>query len=588
MTVLNKFDFKTLIRLRPGGFKDNASLLSMALGGMAANPLIAGNIGGALSSGIGLAAAAAGATWAADRIYNELSPSVFDSELRINSDEPPSPDAWDSNPKWAGPGVSLGYCADSGRPLVVPWEKWMRHAFVIGQSGVGKTVMGEWIMKQQIDAGGGLLWIDGKLDTDNLTSLRNMCAWAGRESDLLVINPGNPAMSNSYSPILYGDADEVSSRVLSLMPSAQNNPGADYYRQSANQAVTTIIGAIQKTGRAYNFIDLTILLQNQRALAWLESLVPEASDERKQLSIFLEQFKTANKDGVVNIDMKKVKDIFGGVSGRLFQFGSGNFGKVTNTYTPEVNLFDAIRNNKIVYVMLPTMGKQEAASNFGKMVVGDFRTAISWTQALPKDQRPWPPFLAFFDEAGSYLTDAFSRMFEQSRSAHLVMLPAVQTMANLESISDELREMVIGNTWNKMFFKIGTGDTGEQVADLIGKEMQTAYSLSVSDGHGRQINPSGGNVTGASSSDSFGYSEREEEDYKVTPDNLRELGLGEAIITYGGDKVYHVKIPRVQFSKEFTKGLGPVKLNHARPRFVRGLDLFKDVDKWLSGGKSGE
>ncbi len=588
MSTFNKFDFKTLIRLRPGGFRDNASLLSIAMGGLAANPLIAGNVGGTLSSGLGLAAAAAGASWVADRVYNEISPAVFDSELRINSDEPPEPDPWDSNPKWAGPGVSLGYCADTGKPVIVPWEKWMRHAFVIGQSGVGKTVMGEWIMKQQIDAGGGLLWIDGKLDTDNLTSLRNMCAYAGREADLLVINPGNPAMSNSYSPILSGDADEVSSRVLSLMPSAQNNPGADYYRQSANQAVTTIIGAIQKTGRAYNFIDLTILLQNQRALAWLESIVPEASDERKQLSIFLEQFKTANKDGVVNIDMKKVKDIFGGVSGRLFQFGSGNFGKVTNTYTPEVDLFDAIKNNKIVYVMLPTMGKQEAASNFGKMVVGDFRTAISWTQALPKDQRPWPPFLGFFDEAGSYLTDAFSRMFEQSRSAHLVMLPAVQTMANLESISDELREMVIGNTWNKMFFKIGTGDTGEQVADLIGKEMQTAYSLSVSDGSGRQINPAGGNVTGASSSDSFGYSEREEEDYKVTPDNLRELGLGEAIITYGGDKVYHVKIPRVQFSKEFTKSLGPVKLNHARPRYVRGLDLFKDIDKWLSGGKAND
>jgi hypothetical protein len=485
-------------------------------------------------------------------------------------------------------GISLGYCVDTGEEIVIPLEYWMRHNLIIGQSGVGKTVLGEWVMFQQIVKGGGLMWIDGKLDTDNLTSLRNMCAWCGRQDDLLVINPGNPDMSNTYNPILFGDADEVADRILALMPSAQNNPGADYFRQAAKQGLTTLIGAVQKTGRAYNFMDLTILLQNQKALAWLENLVPPNSHERKQLSIFLEQFKTVVKDGSVNIDLKKLKDTLGGVSGRLHTFGSGNFGAITNSYAPDVDLFDAVKNNKIIYVMLPTMGKQEAASNFGKMTIGDFRTVISWIQALPKPQRPWPPFLGFFDEAGSYVTDSWSRMFEQSRAAHLVMLPAVQTVANFEAISDELRSMVMGNTWTKVFFKIGENETGDRAAEMIGKEMQVAYSLSSSEGGGKQFNPHpGGGAKGKSDSDSFGYSERAEEGYKVSPDDLGALDLGECVVTYGKSNVYHCKVPRITFDKSFVEGLGPVELNHFRPKFVRGMDLFKDVDRWLSGGQEG-
>jgi len=176
---------------------------------------------------------------------------------------------------------------------------------------------------------------------------------------LLVINAGDPNLTNSYNPILYGDPDEVSSRILSLIPSSESNPGTDYYRQAANQGVTTLVGAIQKAGMGYNFMDLAILLQNQRALSMLENLVPANSNEGKTLKIFLDQYKNSNKDGIVSIDLKRLKETFGGIGGRMHMFGSGNFGQITSTYSPDVNLYDAVRGNKIVYVMLPTMGKKE-------------------------------------------------------------------------------------------------------------------------------------------------------------------------------------------------------------------------------------
>lgn len=565
-------DIRTRRKIYPGGFADNLALSALSASAFAANPAFYSGIPSVL---LGTSLAAGAGAWAAHRIASAGYRSVFStSSVKINSDEVPNVSL--------GDGMLLGYTVDTGEPLIIPWDDWMRHCLVVGQSGVGKTVFGEWVLAQQIVRGGGLLWIDGKLDPENLYKLDAMCAWAGRRADLLVINAGDPGLTNSYNPLLHGDADEVSSRVLSLIPSSEGNPGTDYYRQAANQGVTTLVDAIQHAKLAYNFMDLSILLQNQRALSMLENLVP-AGPQAKALKLFLDQFKQSNKDGVVSIDMKRLKETFGGIGGRMHMFGSGNFGQITSTYSPDVNLFEDIMANKIIYVMLPTMGKKEAASNFGKMMLGDFRSAIAKVQDLPKHQRPWPPFLNFSDEFGSYVTQAADRPFEQGRSAHTVMMPAFQTMANLDAVSEELREMVLGNTWNKVFFKVGTDDTAKKIVELIGKERRVSLTVSISDGHGVQRDPSRSAPKGSSGSDSFGLTERTEEVEKVSADMLKKLGKGEAIVTYGGSKVYHIKIPAINFDRAFLDEIGPFSINKKPPRFRRGLDLFGKVDGLLSG-----
>lgn len=643
MMDLNNLRF--LRRLRFAGFKDNISLLGLAISGLVLSPTISDiastsiqvgvsnaldelmlhpedraacslplcehwqevadgmvrvlgehalsvaqlidNVGGAPF--VSFACASAAAVMITKRMQQTIGAPAFETETGINSDDPPiSPDR-QSDPKrstlrWDG--ILLGYCTDTGEPLIIDWENWMRHCFILGQSGVGKTVLGEWVMNQQIAQGGGLLFIDGKLDEANLKKLHAMCCWAGRRQDLLVINPGDPDNSNSYNPILDGDPDEIAARVLSLIPSSEGNAGTDYYRQAANQGVTTLVGAIQRAGKAYNFLDISILLQNQKALQYLESIVPGGSEEAKQLMLFLEQYKVVTKDGATQIDLKRLKETFGGVGGRMHMFGSGNFGKVTKSYAPEVNLFEAMKGNKIVYVALPTMGKAEAASNFGKMVVGDFRTAISKVQALPKNERPWPPFCGFFDEAGSYVQDSWSRIFEQARAAHLAMCPAVQTIANLDSVSEELREMVIGNTWTKCFFKIGTNESAEIASELIGEEARSALSVSSSGGEGVSSTAGTGQKTGTAQNDSNGFTEREENVAKVSTDALKALGKGEAIVTYGGSRVYHIKIPMLDFSPDFLEEIGPFELNRSNDRFVNGLNLFKDPNRWLSGNRN--
>lgn len=565
---------KDLTKARLGGSRDALALAAIMIGGFLTLPGLLG--GGYLGTTVALLLACAGGAVIGKDLSESLRINGFQRRggLEINSSKVP-----DFDPA----GVSIGYVGDRAEPLVIPLSEWMRHSMIVGQSGVGKTVAGEWLMFQQIQSGGGLMWIDGKLDPGNLEKLWQMACWCGRGDDVLVINPGNPAASNTYNPLLDGDPDEIAARCVSLIPTAENNAGADYYRQNATIAVNTLVAAIKATGLGFNFSDLRVLLTNAKALEWLvKKLEKDGKDaEALHLNLFLEQFRSRDKKaGVKFLDVDRVKQTFGGLGSRLAQFGSGQFGQVMNAYDPEIRLKDCVTRGKILYVMLPTMGKNEAATALARLAIADFRSAIAAVQDMPEAERPKRPFLGFYDEAGSYVTQAWSRMFEQARSARLVMVPAFQTKANLEVLGQELRAMVAGNTLTKIFFKPGEPDTAEWMAEMIGKEMQVQHS--VSEGKSGSVHGPAGVTKSVTSGASAGASRSLREGYKVTPADLAKLDKGECIVVHNGSLVYKVHVPRLTFDKAFVDKVGPFRLNHpARAGDAKGLDLLSYAREFL-------
>lgn len=567
----------SMYRAKIGGTADTLAISALGVGALLSSPAFADSTG-LLPFGL----AAAGAAHLGRRLLEPWEAKhVLASNINVRSsaDILSTPD-----------GLLLGYRTDTGKPVYVPDEDWMRHGLIGGQSGVGKTVLGKLVMYQQIQRGGGLIFLDGKMNAEDIETLYQYCCLCGREQDLLVLNPGNPEYSHTYNPILRGDPDEIAARMLSLIPSTANNPGADHYRQSANQGITTLVAALQEAGLAFNFIDLTILLMNHKAIEELEARLKRTkggSAATKNLSLFLEQYKGGGKpgSGLENmVDIKKMKDTFGGIGGRLFQFGTGKFGSVLNTYSPEIDLFEAMTTNKIIYVALPTMGKNEAAGNFGKMFLGDMRTAVSWIQALPESRKPNPPFLVFMDEVGSYAVESLNRQFEQNRSARVVLLPAFQTKANLEVVSPEFAEMVLGNTWTKIFFKIGTHKMAEEVADLIGKRIEIARTLTQTNNKSENnpllaVAPEGGEGQGSGVSEG----EREEEKHVVSPDDLKALDKGECVVLYGGKDVFNLRVPKIDVDKEVARQIGPLRIHRKRTKTVEGADFFKNSDRYLGG-----
>lgn len=478
----------------------------------------------------------------------------------------------------SGKGLRIGYTQDNAMPLDIEDGYLQRHTAIIGQSGVGKTTLGEYLLWQQARRGGGFIFIDAKLDADTRDKLSFMMQLLGRGDDFYVLNVDQPHNSHTYNPILRGDSDEVASRLLNLLPSAENSPGADFYRQQAMYALTVLTGALKSAKRRYHFSDLAILLQSDRALESMLRL-PIGPEARMTLEVFLNQFRKRDKNGTV-IDVDKVKNTLGGMSGRIAQFAQGKFGQVFNTYTPEIDLTDIVMNNKCLYVMLPTMGKDQAALNLGKMILSDLRTAVYNVQGLKKELRPSPPFLVFADEMGSYVMQGIARLFEQARSAGICMIPAFQTFANLRAISPDFEDIIIGNTWNKVFFKFASKDSPETAAEIIGKTKKYIRSLSVSENEGTsaqnlRATPQGSGSKGGGMSESW----RESEEYRVTPEHLKSMGMGEAVVLSGA-RVFHLKTPMLNFPQPIPEFKKTKHRSYMAPDEL-GLDLEDRYKEFL-------
>ena len=553
------------------GRKDAWALMGVGAGVAAASPWLAGEP----QALAGLAGPALGSAWFS---YKQSCKWLdrTDTDSRENFILPSDPSFGEFMPKKQG--LRIGYTKDEANPLDIEDNFLMRHTAIIGQSGVGKTTLGEYLLWQQVSRGGGFVFIDAKLDADTRDKLAFMMQLLGRSDDFYVLNVDQPHNSHSYNPILRGDSDEVASRLLNLLPSAENSPGADFYRQQANYALTVLTGALKSAKRRYHFSDLAILLQSDRALESLLRL-PIEPEARMTLEVFLNQFRKRDKNGAT-IDVNKVKEILGGMSGRIAQFAQGKFGQVFNTYTPEIDLTDIVMNNKCLYVMLPTMGKDTAALNLGKMILSDLRTAVYNVQGLRKELRPKPPFLVFADEMGSYVMQGIARLFEQARSAGICMIPAFQTFANLRAISPDFEDIIIGNTWNKIFFKFASKDSPETAAEIMGKTKKFVKSLSLSENEGASASnlratPQGNASKGGGMSESW----RESEEYRVAPEHLKSMGMGEAVVI-SGSRVFHIRTPMMNFPAPVPE-FKASKHKTQMPADELGLDLQDRYQEFL-------
>jgi len=470
-------------------------------------------------------------------------------------------------------GIGFGLTTDHFRYMSTANDLMTRHTAIIGQSGVGKTTLGEYMLWQQTARGGGWLFIDAKIDRDTRDHLGYMARITGREDELYVLDISDPDDSNSMNPILHGDADEVASRLLNLIPSSESSPGADFYRQSANHALVVIIAALKASNKLYHFGDLSIMMQSGRALSLLERMTPDGP-EKRALSIFLDQFRKRTKEGVF-IDVDRLKQVLGGMAGRIALFAQGKFGKVFNVYNPEIVLTDLILQNKMLYVSLPTMGKDTAALNLGKMIISDLRSAVATIQDLPKSIRPKIPFMALLDEMGAYVMEGVGRLFEQARSAGIALVPAFQSFSQLNRVSPDFADIIIQNTWNKVFFKFGAYDSSEMASEILGKTIRFQKSITVNGSQGAstqtlRTTPEANLSDGAG----MGQSWRAMEENRVTPDKLRALGMGEAVMISGA-RVYHLKTPMLKYPTD----LEPFRVCKHKVKLEKGKEPLHFEDR---------
>lgn len=447
----------------------------------------------------------------------------------------------------------VGYTTDYNLPVTISNNKQTYHSATFGASGYGKTVLALTKIYQQTVAprSGGWIMIDAKLDRKMLATLAYIAKMTGRLDEFYVLNIMDPSMGHTYNPALAGEGHEIASRIMALTPGATEAPTTDYYRQRQNQALTAICSALQACRRNYHFGDLAVLLQSPRALEKLEQITPPNSPERRAYSIFLNQFRKPTKGGGAMIDMKELQTALGGIASRIANFASSGLARSMNTCAPDIDIFDIITQNKMLYVMLPTLRADETARSVAKMLMADIRSAVGRIQEMEDDARPAPPFQLFADEFASYINpESDSRLLEQSRSAGVSVNMFLQSLSQLAQQSEHHVAMLTQNTDSKYFFKHSSADA-EDAAELIG--MTSAYTHHVatsetSSSSAAQLRVTPEAAEGAAAGITEGYRQSQDE-HRVSPDQLRKLPVGECIAIHGAN-VYHMRTPMLMIPKQ--------------------------------------
>lgn len=216
----------------------------------------------------------------------------------------------------------------------------MRHEFLIGKSGQGKTEAILSRIAQQMSRGDGLLFADPKPTKKTTQAIYNLALSYGREQNFRLLDIHNPDMSHTANFMLEGSADEATSTISSIFGSGPSeNDSSEHFRQQLLSAVSNRIGCIKKMGKAYNPMDLYILLTNPNAMQWLIHNTPQ-SQELMAPTIEVDSYIVTKRDRREFNQMRLQEQVGGGAT-RLFSYGTGKLGQMMNTYSPQFNMHDA-------------------------------------------------------------------------------------------------------------------------------------------------------------------------------------------------------------------------------------------------------
>ena len=473
-------------------------------------------------------------------------------------------------------GLFLGYTTDKGEPINVPYSLLLTHVLLLGSTGSGKTSLMKLMLWQNVINGGGGIFIDGKMDYNDFQGFYNLCYSIGRHEDIYVISPGNPAQSNTYNPIINGDTQEIASRIISLLP---QDAKAEFYRNEGFKALVVLISAMKKLTDVFNMTDLSILMSNENAILHLEKELitkyPNDTDTL-QFSLYLDGYRENGK-----LNFTKLKGNISGTASKPFAFGMGDFAEICNSYNPDVNLLECIKNNKIVYVMLPTMNKPDASKEFGKIFMSDFRTVVGWLQQ-DLTLRPKIPYLVIMDEAGGYANENWDTLFQQCRSANISLVVSAQSVANFNDVSKTFFSKIKENTLTSIFMKVQTKESKDEISDLIGEEFRTTISLN--QGYNKSDSGSTNTLTNQTRSDgiNIAFSQSLKKENIVNGTDIGEFTKGEAILFYDGRLVFHIKSPFIesQYHQPYRINKPQVTTNN------NGLNLINQLGTFLQASNS--
>ncbi|OGC81569.1 MAG: hypothetical protein A2V81_04800 [Candidatus Abawacabacteria bacterium RBG_16_42_10] len=357
-------------------------------------------------------------------------------------------------------GVLLGYNVYRGnsRDVRMNFKDRFRHFYIIGQTGMGKSVLQKALIKQDMKAGHGLCVVDphGELVDDCMEWIP-----PERMQDVIVFDPSdskNPLGINLLEAKTVEEKDFIALDAMNMMiglfgPEIFGPRIQDYFRNGC----------------------LTLMDDEEEGGA-LTDIVRLFTDEKWQ------QYKVSKvKNPIVKSFWTKQMAATGArEKEEMIPFLAAKFGAfVTNTTMRNIvgqtrssfDFSEAMNSKKLIFVKLAKGLIGEINANLlGMIFVNKIQVAAMRRASIPSDGRQ--PFFLYVDEFQNFVTDAFESILSEARKYKLGLIIAHQYIAQLVKENNEkVKNAVFGNVGTMLNFKIGAQD-----AEYMEKEMGPVFS----------------------------------------------------------------------------------------------------------------
>ncbi len=341
-------------------------------------------------------------------------------------------------------GMFLGNSIYRGikRPVFISNEDRMRHVYIIGKTGTGKSELQKEMIIQDIKDGNGLCFIDPHGDA--LQEILKQVP-PERAEDVIYFNPADTERPMGLNLLEAKTEDEkhfAATSIINMMyklfdPYKTGIVGPRFEHGVRNAMLT----AMSEEGNT--FVEVMRIMTDSR---YVQELLPKVQDPivRRYWTDQIAQTADFHKSEVLDYTVSKFGRF---VTNRL----------IRNIIGQSKSAFDfrqIMDQGKILLISLAKGELGEENSNFlGLILIPRILMAAMSRADMPKEQRR--DFFLYVDEFQNFATPDFATILSEARKYSLGLCVANQFIGQVE---EEVKNAVFGNVGTIVAFRVGVTD----------------------------------------------------------------------------------------------------------------------------------
>jgi hypothetical protein len=379
------------------------------------------------------------ATEAANLYHPPLRPRAVPALDAVDSTRLPIPDSISTD----GLLVGFGAYRSDRRPIRIAPADRLRHTYLIGQTGTGKSTLFQSQVLQDMEAGEGVCFIDPHGEVIDWLLPRIP---AHRAGDVVLFDPSDPEALLGLNLLEWRTPHERDLLIQELIllfyklfdPGHTGIIGPQFEHWLRNAALTVTEPQVRGT-----MVDIPRLFTDKEF-----SRAAVARSEHWAVKDFwnnqMAQTAEFHKSEMLNYFTSK----FGSF------LGNSVMHQILGARTSAFDMRTLMDRRKILLVNL-SKGKLGSlnAQLLGTLIVTKIQMAAMSRADVPAEQRP--PFYVYIDEFQNVVTDSFAQMLSEIRKYGVGLHLAHQYV---DQLPDNIKQAVAGNVGTLMAFRLGHAD----------------------------------------------------------------------------------------------------------------------------------